>query len=321
MIFFSIIIPVYNVEKYLKECIESVLTQDFYDYEIILIDDGSTDFSGEICNQYSKVDNRIKTIHKKNGGLSSARNIGMSVAKGRYVVFVDSDDLLISGGLKKTYDYLVKLDTIDVCQIGSYVFQDGSKKKKRFFVGPIDRKINSGNEYLKYCLNTQYCPTAWSYIFSSRFLKETKAQFMENVFHEDEEFAINILLKASKIQVIDVEFYLYRIRFGSIMAKKNQIKKAEDLIKISKSLYNKIILLEDFELKRLLLNRLVTFYISAFMEGKFYKKEYLNRIDENFLKQNAYSLKNKIKVKIFSFNKIVFYFIEYMIMKIRGNSL
>ena len=90
----SVIVPVYNVEQYVGECIESILNQSFYDIELILINDGSKDNSGFICDEYAKKDNRIKVIHKKNEGVSIARNIGIKNASGKYIAFVDSDDLV-----------------------------------------------------------------------------------------------------------------------------------------------------------------------------------------------------------------------------------
>ncbi|MEG0087047.1 MAG: glycosyltransferase, partial [Niameybacter sp.] len=90
----SIIVPVYNVEKYLPKCIESILAQSFTDFEVILIDDGATDKSGEICEEYANKDTRIKIIHKENGGLSSARNAGIELSNGNYIGFVDSDDFI-----------------------------------------------------------------------------------------------------------------------------------------------------------------------------------------------------------------------------------
>lgn len=90
----SIIVPVYNVEKYLNRCLDSILNQTFTDFELILVDDGSTDNSGIICDEYKTKDNRIKVIHKENGGLSSARNAGLDIARGRYIGFVDSDDFI-----------------------------------------------------------------------------------------------------------------------------------------------------------------------------------------------------------------------------------
>ena len=90
----SIIIPVYNVEQYINQCIESILIQTYHDYEIILIDDGSTDSSGEICDTYAQKDSRVKVVHKINGGVSSARNIGLQMIKGKYLTFIDPDDFI-----------------------------------------------------------------------------------------------------------------------------------------------------------------------------------------------------------------------------------
>lgn len=90
----SIIIPVYNVERYLRECIDSIIAQTYKNLEIILVDDGSSDKSGEICDEYSKKDSRIKVIYKKNGGLSDARNVALDIAKGDYIGFIDSDDYI-----------------------------------------------------------------------------------------------------------------------------------------------------------------------------------------------------------------------------------
>ena len=91
--FFSVVVPVYNVEKYLKECIDSILNQTFTDFELILVDDGSTDLSGNICDAYAAKDSRVKVIHKENGGQSTARNAGVDTASGQYVIFIDSDDM------------------------------------------------------------------------------------------------------------------------------------------------------------------------------------------------------------------------------------
>lgn len=112
----SIIIPVYNVEKYIEKCIDSVLEQSFKDFEIILVNDGSTDCSGIICNKYSKRDERISVIHKKNGGISSARNIALDCAKGKYITFIDSDDCISKDYIKILYNNIInqKAD-ISIC--------------------------------------------------------------------------------------------------------------------------------------------------------------------------------------------------------------
>lgn len=112
--FISIIIPIYNVEKYLCECLDSVINQTYKNLEIILVDDGSYDGSAQICDEYSKKDNRIKVIHKENGGISSARNVGLNVAKGKYISFVDSDDWVENKFIEDLYSYANK-DTIVCC--------------------------------------------------------------------------------------------------------------------------------------------------------------------------------------------------------------
>lgn len=106
----SIIVPVYNVENYLKKCVESILSQTFTDFELLLVDDGSTDSSGEMCDELKRLDERIKVIHKENGGLSSARNAGIDVAKGKYLTFVDSDDYIDTHMLEVLYKNMVQED-------------------------------------------------------------------------------------------------------------------------------------------------------------------------------------------------------------------
>ena len=122
---YSIIVPVYNSENYLKKCLDSLLNQSYTDFEVILINDGSTDKSRDICEQYSDNDFRIKTVNKDNGGLSSARNVGMSVAKGKYITFVDSDDKIYPNSLIDILNWIKESKT-DLCFLSAYkYFQDG----------------------------------------------------------------------------------------------------------------------------------------------------------------------------------------------------
>ena len=107
----SVIIPVYNVENYVKKCIDSVINQTYTNIEIILVDDGSTDSCGSICKEYSLRDNRILVIHKKNGGLSEARNVGLSYAKGNYILFVDGDDYIEKNMIEKLYNTILSNDS------------------------------------------------------------------------------------------------------------------------------------------------------------------------------------------------------------------
>ena len=119
----SVIIPIYNVEKYLKKCIESVIKQTYTNLEIILVNDGSTDGSGQICNEYKEKDNRIKVIHKENGGISDARNIGLNIATGKFIYFVDSDDYINDDAIEYLYKLLINNDAAIVIGNDKFVYE------------------------------------------------------------------------------------------------------------------------------------------------------------------------------------------------------
>lgn len=130
----SIIVPVYNAEKYLKRCIDSILAQTYSDWELILVDDGSTDLSGKICDEYANNDNRIKVVHKHNGGASSARNKGLDIAEGGYIAFIDADDYVEESYLSKFVENIGKADLLQggLLEVGQYE-NDCSIKKYRYY--------------------------------------------------------------------------------------------------------------------------------------------------------------------------------------------
>ncbi|WP_227166600.1 glycosyltransferase, partial [Enterococcus faecium] len=124
----SIIVPVYKVEKYLRKCVDSILAQTFTDFEVILVDDGSPDNSGKICDEYAEKDNRVRVIHKENGGLSSARNAGIDVARGKYLGFVDSDDYIDEDMYEILYENL-KIHDADISSVELIPFYGDRYKK------------------------------------------------------------------------------------------------------------------------------------------------------------------------------------------------
>lgn len=130
----SCIVPVYNVEKYLRRCVDSILNQTFTDFELILVDDGSPDNSPAICYEYAVKDSRIKVIHKVNGGVSSARNVGLDVAKGEWICFVDSDDLIEADYMQKMYEAAINNNSdfimCGIHQIAGYETLKNNYKKK-----------------------------------------------------------------------------------------------------------------------------------------------------------------------------------------------
>ena len=173
----SVIIPVYNVENYLEECIESILRQSYMDLEIILVDDESTDNSGNICDLYSKKDNRIKVIHKKNGGLSSARNVGLKIAKGDYISFVDSDDFLSDKNVYSEMLEIIEKEKSDLVHGDAIKYYSEYKKgyfnnlKNRVdFNGPID----SEKLFLMYLDNNIIFKPLWLNLYRKEFLEANK---------------------------------------------------------------------------------------------------------------------------------------------------
>ena len=146
----SIIVPVYKVEKFLSECVSSILTQSFRDFELVLVDDGSPDECPQMCDKYSLNDPRVVTFHKKNGGQSSARNFGLDHAKGRYIMFVDSDDLLAEDALERLYNEIITTNA-DVV-LGRIIRFDAKSGKSRPYTHLEDYKEMSGKQTLEMLL-------------------------------------------------------------------------------------------------------------------------------------------------------------------------
>lgn len=212
----SIIVPVYNVENYLAECIESIIRQTHRNLEIILVDDGSTDQSGSICETYKEKDSRIVVIHKQNEGLSEARNNGMDIAKGEYIAFVDSDDFIHL----KMYEFLlqaIKDQDADVSSCGYLAFQDGTKPEDT--VGNVNsysfQKVENRIQYLHNFLSGDFEHYVWKALYKKDFIQ--KIRFEKGKRVEDIMFSAKMSTYLSKMVVIKDKLYYYRIRNGSIM--------------------------------------------------------------------------------------------------------
>ena len=211
---FSVIVPVHNAERYMGECIGSIVTQSVDDIELILVDDGSTDGSANLCNRYVANDQRIHVIHKRNGGPSSARNAGLHASTGKWVVFIDADDLLEPGALAFVQPHIE--DDVDiVCFNYSRVSEDNSDI---LFVGrfPETRKSNA-SEFLDYVdcgLLENYVPTK---VYRRSFLMRTSNPFDEGVhFLEDVEFTHRVCSAARAVAYCNRVLYRYRERMGSL---------------------------------------------------------------------------------------------------------
>lgn len=222
----SIIIPVYNVEQYLEKCIESVIPMTI-SYEIILVDDGSTDSSLGICKKFEEINKNIKVVHKENGGLSSARNCGLSIATGKYVAFVDSDDWVEKG----TYDTLLqKLGNkdVDILKFSYFIEYDGNVIEEHNILsnGFYDREqieklilpYAFGGDKLADSTIQKINLSAWSNLYNLEFLKSNDLEFISEreVGSEDFLFNIEALLNAKDILVVDECLYHYVQRVGSL---------------------------------------------------------------------------------------------------------
>lgn len=183
----SIIVPVYNVELYLNRCINSILAQTFIDYELILIDDGSTDSSSQICDKYAEQNSKIKVIHKKNGGLASARNIGIKKSNGKYIVFCDSDDYVSPFWCENFMKYESEIQTSFVfCEFNlTGKISNSSNHKKG-----ISHKRYSLSNFFELQANNRI-GFAWNGCYSAEIIKKNKIFFPENIIVEDLPFILN----------------------------------------------------------------------------------------------------------------------------------
>jgi glycosyltransferase involved in cell wall biosynthesis len=222
MVKLSIVIPAFNVEKWISRCLDSCLNQNLsYDlYELIIVNDGSTDDTIKIIKEYSDSYSNVKIITKKNGGLSSARNAGLGLANGEYVLFLDSDDWISESSLTALIDLFD--DSPDVISIGYKLVYDNHTKT----VLPY---CNNGKELLE---SHNYPMGAPFWILKRDFINKYNLRFKEGIFHEDNEFTPRVLYLASSIKLLKLPLYNYFIQNeGSIISSKN-IKKSYDLLNI-----------------------------------------------------------------------------------------
>ena len=219
---FSIIIPVYNVEKYVSECIESIRKQSYQNWEIILVDDGSTDQSGEICAAYAQQDNRIKTFSKKNTGQADSRNYGVQQACGDYFLFVDSDDYIASDTLEVIYAAIQQYKTVDVVLSEGMYSVYGQRAELCKYWDASDYAGISGRDTL---LKTMKVASNWSpcgKCYKLSYWREHGFSFKTGVLAEDFELIDKTVLDAVCVSMIPAFYYYRRLRPNSTMTKKNK---------------------------------------------------------------------------------------------------
>lgn len=228
----SIIVPVYNVEKYLKECIDSILNQKFQDFELILVNDGSTDLSGKICDEYSKKDNRIEVIHKANGGLSSARNEGIEKAKGVYIGFVDSDDWIN----ENMYSHMIDNSNIHNADIVVCNIMSMKKNGDEIPYTNINNEISFTREEAMSELfkNEIILFSACNKIF--RKIIFDGLRYKEGIILEDMDLSYKIFNRVNKVYYIHNPYYHYRYNDNSILRSEFNLKRLDEYM-VRKEMY------------------------------------------------------------------------------------
>jgi glycosyltransferase involved in cell wall biosynthesis len=225
----SIVVPVYNVYHYIEKCLDSILLQsaEVSKFEIVIVNDGSTDNSLELCKRYGRLYTNVFVIDQKNKGLSEARNIGLEASKGQYIWFVDSDDYIANGSLNLILQSIEKSKK-DVIVIGLGEFKE--EKLIKSFIPP---KIEKGIELLK---DSNFFVGAVVYIMNIEFLSINNLRFYRGIFHEDEEFTNRMLYLAKNIVSLKELIYCVNVREGSITRSSNP-KKSFDMLIVIGELY------------------------------------------------------------------------------------
>lgn len=239
----SVIVPVYNVEDYLQECIDSILGQTYKNLEIILVDDGSTDNSSKICDIYEKKDNRIKVIHKENGGVSSSRNEGLKHVTGDYIGFVDSDDFIDNRMYEKLYNKIKEYDAdIIKCNFVSvkegHMLETKSTGKSKLY-NREEAMLNYMKEPYKY--NKHFKVVLWDALYKKELFDNV--EFPNGLLYEDGYVTPKVILKSRRLVHLDESLYYYRTNNQGIMSKgitQESLKSLDDWKEIHLLVKNKI---------------------------------------------------------------------------------
>ena len=310
----SIIIPIYNVETYLAECLDSIYRLNIKDMEVILIDDGSTDESYKIARTYAeKYLDKTILIQKENGGLSSVRNFGIHIARKKYIAFIDSDDFIDCEKFEKLLKEGSEKD-LDVIAGNLMYYKDGKTGEPLFRSEHIrNYGVVTGTEFFHNSFEKPKCfrEEVVASFYKTDFLRKNNLFFTEGILHEDSEFTPKVLLKAEKIEYLDYPFYYYRQRSGSIMSKVTE-KSNTSLEHICYSLY------EDYKncdslMGKTVLSKLIISYYKVILYRAYHKGEKLKETHKKY----KWFFKNLDGFKNRNFEETMLYFSVGLTNKIR----
>lgn len=259
----SVIIPVYNVDRYLRQCLDSVLNQSLKDIEVIVINDGSTDRSLSIIMEYEQRFEQFIFINQMNKGLSASRNIGLRLASGEYVYFLDSDDYLASDALEVFYQEATQHD-LDILMFNSTVFYEGSNQIEHSFRQGVPEEVVTGEQFFKaFYSDRSYNAATCCQFYRRNFLIDYSLFFFEGIIHEDELYTFESLLLAKSVKYLPQPLYFRRVHEGSITTSLNKQKKVESLITVvheAKKFFEDYQYLWNHEMKKSIQNTIDFFY-------------------------------------------------------------
>ena len=279
---FSIILPIYNVEKYLKECVDSILKQTFRDYEIILVDDGSTDGSPELCDKLAETYDFIRVIHKANGGAADSRNVGLKSAIGDYIIFIDSDDFILSEHFLEDVNNSFS-ENVDMVLYKYSKFFDDTKNlaECNFSYESAKLKENYADKIYELVKADAFFGMAWIRAIRKDIILDNQIFFETGLTGEDMDWNYELMLNVSNIELLDNIYIAYRQRSGSVTAS-YKIKNLEDFIHIVEVWSEKLRFIENDTLKKALLGSLAKNYSNLLIVYSrltdINKKEYKQRI-------------------------------------------
>ena len=215
---FSIVIPVYNVEKYIDKCLNNILKQTYKDFEVIIVNDGTKDNSQDIIDKYVKKDNRFKSFIKENGGLSDARNYGINYCNGDYLLFIDPDDYIEINLLEKLNSVILK-EKYDIIKFKINLVNENYELIRKEDGYNEDKEIDFTE-----IINQEFCEPAWTYCYNFKFWKKNKFEYTKGRVHEDFGLTPYVILKANKIYYLNYYGYNYVQRQGSIISSNSMDK-------------------------------------------------------------------------------------------------
>ncbi len=300
----SVIVPIYNVEKYIKKCVDSIIKQTYKNIEIILVDDGSPDECGKICDEYSIKDSRIIVVHKANGGLSDARNVGIDKANGKYICFIDSDDYIDDNYIELLYN-AIKENNVEISQCGIKKITEDEVFIEN--IGYKENNVKNSKQMLKdlYITNWENI-VVWNKMYLRELFNDIR--FPKGKIHEDEYTTYKILYKVNNVAIINDFLYNYRQNEKSIMGKTFNIKRLDILegLKQRIEFFKESNEEELYELSiALYLQKIRECYINLkkyMNESKNIEKKLLNEYylySKNIFKYKKIKIKSKIKTIIF----------------------